>query len=253
MKKEATQDFYDFPYYEMVDRKFSSGAYSSKVESILHLLTVGESTKLDKKTGLDVGCGGGFFTNAFAKAGLQMTGVDFSPSAIEFAKGKYANSGIDFRVASVYNLPFPDESFDFIFLIDVIEHLEFPDKAFKEIYRVLKFSSPNSGHILLATDLKQTWLEEKLFRWSLFFSREGRIYRKIKKDEYASKSRKNYQDSHLKEYTYEEVRTLLKKKHFFLNYYCHLTYPLVKMPLHKLVDFFWRGNHQCIFATKIYD
>ena len=38
------------------------------------------------KTGLDIGCGGGWFTRAFQKAGFIMTGMDISPEMLDFAQ-----------------------------------------------------------------------------------------------------------------------------------------------------------------------
>ena len=38
------------------------------------------------RTGLDIGCGGGWFTRAFQKAGFIMTGMDISPEMLNFAQ-----------------------------------------------------------------------------------------------------------------------------------------------------------------------
>ena len=43
-----------------------------------------------------------------------------------------------FQVASVYELPFPDKSFDAVFAHGVLEHLREPLKALTEMRRVLK-------------------------------------------------------------------------------------------------------------------
>ena len=41
-------------------------------------------------------------------------------------------------VCDVCDMPFPDNSFDAVFLIEVLEHVHNPPKALSEIYRVLK-------------------------------------------------------------------------------------------------------------------
>lgn len=41
-------------------------------------------------------------------------------------------------VCDVCDMPFPDNSFDAVFLIEVLEHVHNPPKALNEIYRVLK-------------------------------------------------------------------------------------------------------------------
>lgn len=38
------------------------------------------------RTGLDIGCGGGWFTRAFQKAGFAMTGLDSSPQMLDYAQ-----------------------------------------------------------------------------------------------------------------------------------------------------------------------
>ena len=46
------------------------------------------------KTGLDIGCGGGWFTRAFQRAGYQMTGVDISPEMLDFAQAQALKEGV---------------------------------------------------------------------------------------------------------------------------------------------------------------
>ena len=44
--------------------------------------------------GLDVGCGGGWFTRAFQKYGYQMTGMDISPEMLDFAQETALKEGV---------------------------------------------------------------------------------------------------------------------------------------------------------------
>ena len=44
--------------------------------------------------GLDVGCGGGWFTRAFQKYGYQMTGMDISPEMLDFAHETALKEGV---------------------------------------------------------------------------------------------------------------------------------------------------------------
>ena len=46
------------------------------------------------KKGLDIGCGGGWFTRAFQRAGYQMTGVDISASMLDYAQQKALKEGV---------------------------------------------------------------------------------------------------------------------------------------------------------------
>ena len=45
-------------------------------------------------SGLDIGCGGGWFTRAFTKAGYQMTGLDISPQMLDFAQNTSLKQGV---------------------------------------------------------------------------------------------------------------------------------------------------------------
>lgn len=84
---------------------------------------------------LDIGCGGG--RQSLAKSNrIHITGVDLSIASLCNAKKIYSNA---YR-ASIYELPFPDHSFDCICSFDVIGHIphECKDMLLKELDRVLK-------------------------------------------------------------------------------------------------------------------
>ena len=46
------------------------------------------------ENGLDVGCGGGWFTRAFQKHGYAMTGMDVSPEMLDFAQEQALKEGV---------------------------------------------------------------------------------------------------------------------------------------------------------------
>src|ERR1700730_4220237 len=91
---------------------------------------------------LDAGCGPGSITLGRARrvAPGVVTGIDFEDS--QFAKAreqaKHEGLNVEFRKASVYQLPFEDESFDAIFSHALFEHLSDPCAALRELRRVLK-------------------------------------------------------------------------------------------------------------------
>ena len=65
---------------------------------------------------LEIGCGAGNNLWFAAREGFTVSGVDGSPSAVEFAKKRFADEGLkgDLRVTDFIDLPFKDGSFDFV-------------------------------------------------------------------------------------------------------------------------------------------
>ncbi len=107
------------------------------------------------KTLLDVGCGGGILAEAFAALGFAVTGIDPSASSVATAQ-RHANSqGVDimYHVSSGEQLPFADNSFDYVSCCDVLEHVQDVDAVLAEISRVLK-----PGGLFFYDTINRTWL-----------------------------------------------------------------------------------------------
>lgn len=99
---------------------------------------------------LDLGCGEGYYTAQLKQAlpGAQIFGVDISKAAIKFAAK--ANRDIQFSVASAYQLPFADHSFN------AIVRIYAPSKP-QELLRLLQ---PN-GYLLTVSPGPEHLLEIK--------------------------------------------------------------------------------------------
>jgi 2-polyprenyl-6-hydroxyphenyl methylase/3-demethylubiquinone-9 3-methyltransferase len=89
---------------------------------------------------LDIGCGGGFLAEEFARLGCEVVGVDPSSVSIEAARRHAATNGlpIDYRIASGEQLPAEDSSFDVAYCCDVLEHVSNLDRVVSETARVMK-------------------------------------------------------------------------------------------------------------------
>lgn len=126
--------------------KTKLGGFVDQVETDLafSLFKPGPGMKI-----LDVGCGTGNFSIKLAEAGCKVTGIDKSEEMLSIARKKAKDKGldIDFRVMDVYDLDFPDESFDAVFSMAAFEFIKEPQKAYDEMYRVLKGNS----HLLIGT------------------------------------------------------------------------------------------------------
>ena len=85
---------------------------------------------------LDVGTGTGVFAEAFAAAGLAVTGIDTNADLLAVARG-FAPTA-HFREAPAEQLPFPDGSFDLVFLGHVLHEADAPLAALREVRRVTR-------------------------------------------------------------------------------------------------------------------
>jgi 2-polyprenyl-6-hydroxyphenyl methylase/3-demethylubiquinone-9 3-methyltransferase len=88
---------------------------------------------------LDIGCGGGFLAEEFARLGCRVVGVDPSAVSIETARRHAAATGldVDYRVGSGERLPAADCEFDLAYCCDVLEHVSDLDAVIGETARVL--------------------------------------------------------------------------------------------------------------------
>ncbi len=145
---------------------------------------------------LDVGCGGGFLSEEFAKDGFEVTGIDPAINSLEAARKHAVQSGlaIDYQVGQGESLPFSDGCFDVIACCDVLEHVDDFARVIKEISRCL-----GSGGIFLFDTVNRT-LKSKLVLikiwqdWGLVLSSEknAHVWEKfIKPEELVTSLRAN--------------------------------------------------------------
>ena len=93
-------------------------------------------------TGLDIGCGGGWFTRAFQKHGYQMTGMDISPEMLDFAQEQAFKTGVrsEYILGDISARKLP-KRFDFATAVnDCVNYIP-KDKlnaAFKNVAAALK-------------------------------------------------------------------------------------------------------------------
>jgi SAM-dependent methyltransferase len=89
---------------------------------------------------LEAGCGPAAIALNLAPLGVDVAGVDLSPSAVRMAQDAFRERGLhgEFIIGDVRALPFADESFDFVYAGGVIEHFRESDRAVAEMARVLR-------------------------------------------------------------------------------------------------------------------
>jgi len=119
------------------------------IEELLQWAQIEQPEHVVPKHILDVGCGiGGSSLYLAEKFSTNVTGITLSPVQAGRATDRARSAGMagsagtgaiaQFQVADALNMPFADQSFDFIWSLESGEHM--PDKAkfMQECYRVLK-------------------------------------------------------------------------------------------------------------------
>jgi len=99
-----------------------------------------ESLKLLGKRVLEIGCGVGSSSIAFALDGAEVIASDLTKEAVTITAKKFRMLGIDGCVvqADAEHLPFRDSVFDVVFSSGVLHHTPDTQKAVDEIFRVVK-------------------------------------------------------------------------------------------------------------------
>ncbi|MCL4562458.1 MAG: class I SAM-dependent methyltransferase [Chloroflexi bacterium] len=123
------------------DRQYHGGVERLRSPERLGLLDVDRVVNLSlqgigAKEMLDVGTGSAIFAEAFARQGLTAAGVDANPEMVE-AASRFVPQG-EFRLAPAEALPYPDGSFDLVFMGVVLHEADDPLKALQEARRVAR-------------------------------------------------------------------------------------------------------------------
>lgn len=90
---------------------------------------------------VDVGCGGGILTEALAKRGARVTGIDLSELSLKVARQHAERGGlsIDYRLMDVETLATAQAGqFDAVTCMEMLEHVPHPDQVIAACARLLK-------------------------------------------------------------------------------------------------------------------
>ena len=102
--------------------------FNNNVKSIIN--------KLSFNSILDVGCGEGVILQILKKElqDKKCVGIDLDTIHVKMSASNapFCN----YNIATIYSLPFKDNSFETVLCLEVLEHLEFLEKAIQELKRV---------------------------------------------------------------------------------------------------------------------
>ncbi len=102
---------------------------------------INKYNNLHKQKIADIGCGGGILSEAMAKKGGIVTGIDMAESALNVAKIHQIESkiNVDYRLITVENLAALEKgTYDIVTCLEMIEHVPSPKKVIESCSRLLK-------------------------------------------------------------------------------------------------------------------
>ena len=136
---------------------------------------------------LDVACGVGYGTDILAKKAGSAIGIDIDRETVVYAQQNFSQNSANFILSAAESTPFKDGYFGTVVSFEMIEHLQNPGIFLKEMVRITK----KGGFVIVSTPNKEV------------HSVDGKpmsIY-------------------HTKEFSYQELSTLLKKYFKSVEFY----------------------------------
>lgn len=154
-KNKNLKKFYDGVYLKGEKKHYSN--FTVSYDPLEIEKTILKEINWKNKRVVDVGCGTGLFAFMAAKKGAKVLGIDYSESAIHFAKKKYSHKNLEFKNAD-FNKEVKDQ-FDIVVSIGTLEHFDNPLRTLKKFKQFLKpngkiivtvpnWSNPR-GHVLM--------------------------------------------------------------------------------------------------------
>jgi 2-polyprenyl-6-hydroxyphenyl methylase/3-demethylubiquinone-9 3-methyltransferase len=106
--------------------------------------------QLAGKRVLDVGCGGGLLSEAMARRGAEVVGIDLSTSALDVARSHAQQSGVavEYREAAAESVAATDaRRFDVVTCLELLEHVPDPAALVGACARLVR----PGGHVFFST------------------------------------------------------------------------------------------------------
>ena len=125
-------------------------------EKLHHLLRLVDFNAWGGRAVLDVGCGAGVEVVRFARGGAKVVGLDLADSAAALTRQNLMQQGLSAGVTSAdaEALPFPDNTFDFVYAHGVIQYASDDRRVVAECHRVLR----PGGVVMFQVYNRVSWL-----------------------------------------------------------------------------------------------
>ena len=130
-----------------------------RIQWSLRHLVAPEDAQGARRTLLDIGCGAGLASEAFARAGFDVTGIDASQAAITAGRLHLrqhplpASAGpLVYRCGSAEELVAENARFDAISALEVIEHVTDPAAFLRMLGSLLR-----PGGVMVVSTMNRTW------------------------------------------------------------------------------------------------
>jgi 2-polyprenyl-3-methyl-5-hydroxy-6-metoxy-1,4-benzoquinol methylase/uncharacterized protein YbaR (Trm112 family) len=156
IKDTAFQDFDYIDHYQNDAELFDyfeerRGATKDDERRIYETIESAVSKKVDNSTILDVGCGRAWVAQKFGSRGFNVISMDLSLKNTTEAIRRYPFKNHYAVVADAFNLPFADNSIDYIIASEIIEHVANPGLFVTELFRCIK----PGGKLIVTTPYKE--------------------------------------------------------------------------------------------------
>lgn len=120
---------------EYMTRNEADMAFKRRVKTIFEYVQPNDEMRI-----LDLPCGRGFYLNMFRYVSqCELVGADLDWDVIKMANSNLAHlNNVYIQHASIYSMPYPQNSFDAVILSEVLEHIDDDLRGLCEAFRILK-------------------------------------------------------------------------------------------------------------------
>lgn len=179
----------------------NSPMYKAVVKVFENKMKTDEAAKEQEQNVLDIGYGNGYLLNRiYKKNKIKLFGIDISEDMKMAAEQRnqkaLKNEDLFLGVGDVCNLPFSDNTFDFVSSINTVYFWQNVESGMKQIYRVLK----NDG-IFCNVVYSKKWLQK------LSYTRKGFAF--FEKEDFISLGKRA-------NFSHTEIKDIVKGKSFLV-------------------------------------